>query len=36
MGWDVEYTNEFLAWWETLGEEEQEAVGGAVEILQED
>lgn len=36
MEWEVEYTNEFLAWWEMLGEEEQEAVGGAVEILQED
>lgn len=36
MEWEVEYTNEFLAWWETLVEDDQEAVGGAVEILQED
>jgi hypothetical protein len=32
--WDVEYTDEFEAWWETLGEQEQEAIDAAVELLE--
>lgn len=32
--WEVEYTNEFEAWWETLGEETQEAIDAAVELLE--
>lgn len=35
MGWDVEYTDEFGAWWETLSTEEQERVSAAVELLEE-
>ena len=26
--WDVEYTDEFGAWWETMSEAEQDAVTG--------
>ena len=33
MAWEVEYTNEFEAWWETLDEEDQDAVQEAVERL---
>jgi hypothetical protein len=32
--WEVEYTDEFGAWWETLTEGEQETVADAVEALQ--
>jgi hypothetical protein len=32
--WEVEYTDEFGAWWETLTDEEQETVADAVEALQ--
>lgn len=35
MSWEVEYTNEFAAWWDTLEEEEQDAIDAAVELLQE-
>lgn len=35
VAWEVEYTNEFEAWWETLDEEEQEAIDAAVELLEE-
>jgi hypothetical protein len=31
--WEVEYTNEFGAWWETLDESEQESVAARVELL---
>jgi hypothetical protein len=34
MTWEVEFTDEFEAWWETLSEEEQEAIDAAVELLQ--
>lgn len=33
MAWEVEYTDEFGAWWHTLAIEEQERVAVAVEIL---
>lgn len=32
--WDVEYSDEFGAWWETLNEAEQEAIAHDVDILQ--
>jgi hypothetical protein len=32
---EVEYTDEFEAWWNTLEEDEQEAIDAAVELLQE-
>lgn len=35
VAWGVEYTDEFEQWWETLEEEEQEAIDAAVELLQE-
>ena len=35
MNWDVEYTNEFGAWWTDLMEAEQEDVAAAVELLME-
>jgi hypothetical protein len=33
MPWDVEYTDEFGDWWQTLGVDEQERVAIAAEIL---
>lgn len=35
MAWEVEYTDEFEAWWDDLTEEEQESIDAAVEILEE-
>jgi hypothetical protein len=35
VSWEVEYTNEFEAWWETFDEEDQEAIDAAVELLEE-
>jgi hypothetical protein len=35
MTWEVEYTDEFEAWWDTLDESEQEALDAAIEILEE-
>lgn len=35
MTWDVEYTNEFEAWWHTLEKEEQDALEAAVGLLEE-
>ena len=35
MAWEVEYTDEFEAWWNDLTEEEQESIDAAVEILEE-
>ena len=32
--WEVEFTNEFEEWWETLSEEEQDAVSYSVGLLQ--
>lgn len=34
MAWGVEYTDEFETWWDTIGEEEQEAIDAAVELLE--
>ena len=31
--WEVEYTNEFEIWWETLSEAEQDAVAFSVGLL---
>ena len=33
MTWDVEYTDEFGAWWDTLGENEQETLAATVRLL---
>jgi hypothetical protein len=35
MPWDVEYTNEFGAWWDTLTEAQQEDVAATVHLLRE-
>lgn len=35
MTWDVEYTDEFGRWWETLTSEEQESVSASVTLLEE-
>lgn len=32
--WEVEYTNEFEAWWDDLSEDDQERIDAAVEMLQ--
>lgn len=34
MAWEVEYTDEFEAWWQTLTIEEQVSVSAAVELLE--
>lgn len=34
MRWEVEYTDEFEVLWESLSEEEQEAIDAAVELLE--
>ncbi len=34
-GWDVEYTDEFGRWWESLSEGEQESVAASVGLLEE-
>lgn len=34
MSWEVEFTNEFGAWWQTLDENEQESVAAIVRLLQ--
>jgi hypothetical protein len=34
MTWDVEYTDEFSRWWETLTEDEQEDVAVKVKLLE--
>jgi len=33
--WEVEYTNEFEAWWETLDELEQDTITFSVRLLRE-
>ena len=33
MSWEVEYTDEFEAWWNTLDENEQEAIAFTVRLL---
>jgi len=35
MAWDVEYTDEFEAWWFSLNEDEQDSVRAGVELLAE-
>ena len=35
MAWNVEYTDEFAAWWEALDEGEQEDVAAIVTVLEE-
>ncbi len=35
MRWDVEYTDEFEAWWDDLSEEEQVSVAASVQLLEE-
>ena len=35
MSWDVEYTDEFGSWWESLIEDEQESVAAYVRLLEE-
>ena len=35
MNWEVEYTDAFEAWWETLSEEEQESIVASVGLLEE-
>jgi hypothetical protein len=34
MSWNVEYTNEFEAWWDGLGLREQNEIQAAVELLE--
>lgn len=34
MFWEVEYTDEFAAWWKGLGEAEQESVDSSVRLLE--
>src|SRR3954468_10815468 len=34
MIWEVAYTDQFGEWWDSLGQEEQEAVTAAVNVLQ--
>lgn len=34
MAWEVEYTDEFGGWWDTLGEEAQNKVAAGVDLLQ--
>ncbi len=31
--WEIEFTDEFGAWWNSLGEDEQESVAASVELL---
>ena len=35
MAWEVEFTNEFGAWWESLTVDEQEEIAAKVELLEE-
>lgn len=35
MSWEVEFTNEFEAWWDELSESDQERIDAVVEILEE-
>jgi hypothetical protein len=35
MAWEVEYTDEFESWWNTLSEEEQAEINTKVELLEE-
>jgi hypothetical protein len=35
MGWEVEYTDEFGLWWNSLSEDEQDSINFGVRLLQE-
>ncbi len=35
MIWDVEYTDEFDAWWATLTEDDEDAIAEAIKVLEE-
>ncbi len=35
MAWDVEYTDEFESWWDSLNGDEQESVAAHVRLLEE-
>jgi len=35
MAWNVEYTDEFEGWWNSLGEDEQEEIDRKVRLLEE-
>ena len=35
MAWEVEYTDQFGQWWQTLSEGQQDAVAARVELLME-
>lgn len=35
MVWEVEYTDQFGEWWETLSEEEQDSIAAIVRVLEE-
>jgi len=35
VGWDIEYTDEFGAWWNSLSEEEQDRIAVSVGLLNE-
>ena len=35
MSWEVEYTDQFEAWWDTLTEEQQDELDGRVRLLEE-
>lgn len=35
MAWEVEFTDEFGAWWDTLTEAEREEIGAKVDLLEE-
>jgi hypothetical protein len=35
VAWEIEFTDEFEAWWNTLREEEQEDVRASVSLLRE-
>jgi len=33
--WEVEYTDEFEEWWQTLSQEDEESIRACVEVLEE-
>lgn len=35
MAWEIEYTDQFGAWWESLSEDEQVSVAASVSLLEE-
>ncbi len=34
MSWEVEYTDEFEEWWNTLSEGEQESINASIQLLE--